>query len=221
MADGQGAWDGADAVSGTAADKGYVRMAFPFFTASGSGRPSAALANGTSWLSYLNKNLSKSQIEELLRIANYLAAPFGSYEYTLINFGTPATDYTMTGNGPVLTATGNKEVAETYSFLAGPNQVYNNPGYPDVTRAQAVFAQQNAKYAYKPLFYDLNVTVPASLSSANTFTPFSGSTPIQYEVVRGRSTVADYQATVKQWLGSGGNQLKKFYETVRAKYGTA
>jgi putative aldouronate transport system substrate-binding protein len=221
MADGQGAWDGADAVSGTAADKGYVRMAFPFFTASGSGRPSAALANGTSWLSYLNQNLSKSQIEELLRIANYLAAPFGSYEYTLINFGTPATDYTMTGNGPVLTATGNKEVAETYSFLAGPNQVYNNPGYPDVTRAQAVFAQQNAKYAYKPLFYDLNVTVPASLSSANAFTPFSGTTPIQYEVVRGRSTVADYQATVKQWLGSGGNQLKKFYESVRAKYGTA
>jgi putative aldouronate transport system substrate-binding protein len=220
-ADGPGAWTWTDAVSGTAADPGYVRMAFPFFTASGTGKPSVALANGTSYLSYLNKDLSPSQIEELLRIANYLAAPFGTYEYTLVNYGAPSTDYTMGSTGPVLTATGNKQVATTYQFLATPNSVNNNPGYPAVTRASAVFSQQNAKYSYKPLFYDLNVTVPASLSSANAFTPFSGTTPIQYEVVRGRSTVAEYQAAVKQWLGSGGNQLKKFYESVRAKYGTA
>jgi putative aldouronate transport system substrate-binding protein len=220
-ADGPGAWTWTDTVSGTAADKGYVRMAFPFFTASGTGKPSYALANGTTWLSYLNKSLSKSQIEELLRVANYLAAPFGSYEYTLINFGAPSTDYTMGSTGPVLTSTGNKQVATTYSFLAGPNSVDNNPGYPAVTRQSSVFAQQNAKYGYKPLFYDLNVTVPANLSSANAFTPFSGTTPIQYEVVRGRSTVADYQSAVKQWLSSGGNDLKKFYEKVRAKYGDA
>ncbi len=220
-ADGQGAWDGADAVSGTAADKGYVRMALPFFTASGKGTPTIALANGTSWLSYLNKNLSPRQIEELLRIANYLAAPFGSYEYTLINFGVPDADYTMTSTGPVLTSTGNTQVATTYSFLAGPNSVDNNPGWPDVTRASAVFAQKNAKYGYKPLFYDMNITVPASLSAANAMTPFSGSTPIQYEVVRGRSTVADYNAAVKEWQNSGGNALKRYYESVRNKYGDA
>jgi putative aldouronate transport system substrate-binding protein len=219
--DGPGAWVWGDAVSGTAANKGYERMAFPFFTASGTGTPSFALANGTTWLSYLNKNLSPGQIEELLRIANYLAAPFGSYEYTLVNFGVPSTDYTMVSTGPVLTATGNKEVATTYQFLASANSVNNQPGYPEVTRASAVFSQQNAKYGYKPPFYDMNISVPASLSSTNAMTPFSGTTPIQYEVVRGRSTVADYQSTVKQWLNSGGNELKKFYESVRAKYGDA
>ena len=196
-------------------------MALPFFTASGTGKPSIALANGTSFLSYLNKNLSHSQIEELLRIANYLAAPFGSYEYTLVNYGAASTDYTMGSTGPQLTATGNKQVATTYQFLATPNSVNNNPGYPEVTRASAVFSQQNAKYAYKPLFYDLNVSVPNNLSSAAAYTPFSGTTPVQYEVVRGRSTVADYQSAVKQWLNSGGSQLKKFYEGVRAKYGDA
>jgi putative aldouronate transport system substrate-binding protein len=220
-ADGPGAWVWGDAVSGTAANKGYARMAFPFFTAGGSGTPSYALANGTTWLSYLNKSLSHSQIEELLRIADYLAAPFGSYEYTLVNFGAPSVDYTMSGTGPVLTTAGNKQVATTYSFLAGPNSVNNQPGYPAVTSASAIFSQRNAKYGYKPLFYDLNVSVPSSLSNANAYTPFSGSTPIQYEVVRGRSTVADYQSTVKQWLNSGGNELKKFYEGVRAKYGDA
>jgi putative aldouronate transport system substrate-binding protein len=221
MPDGQGAWDWTDAQSGTAANKGYVRMAFPFFTASGSANPAMPLLNGASYLSYLNKSLSPSQIEELLRIANYLAAPFGTYEYTLVNYGTPNVDYTMGSNGPVLTATGTKQVASTYSFLAAPISVDNNPGYPEVTRVSSVFAQQNAKYGYKPLFYDLNVTVPSNLAAANAYTPFTETANIMYEVVRGRKTIADYQATVKQWQANGGNALRKFYERVRAKYGTA
>jgi putative aldouronate transport system substrate-binding protein len=221
MPDGSGAWDYTDAQSGQAANKGYVRMAFPFFTASGSGTPSIPLENGASFISYLNKNLSPSQIEEMLRVANYLAAPFGSYEYTLINFGAPNVDYSMGSNGPVLTATGNKQVASTYSFLAGPNAANNNPGYPEITRASAVFAQQNAKYGYKPLFYDMNISVPSNLANANAYTPFSETANIMYEVVRGRSTIADYKATVKSWQNNGGNELRKFYEGIRAKDGDA
>ena len=221
MPDGQGAWNWSDVQSGTAANKGYVRMAFPFFTATGTGTPAIPLENGATYLSYLNKSLSPSQIEELLRIANYLAAPFGTYEYTLVNYGAPDVDYTMRSNGPVLTATGNKQVATTYSFLAAPISVDNNPGYPDVTRASSVFAQRNARYGYKPLFYDLNVTVPSNLAAANAYTPFTETANIMYEVVRGRKTIADYQATVRQWQANGGNALKKFYESVRAKYGDA
>jgi len=221
MPDGQGAWNWSDVQSGTAANKGYVRMAFPFFTASGTGTPAMPLGNGATYLSYLNKSLSPSQIEELLRIANYLAAPFGTYEYTLVNYGAPDVDYTMGSNGPVLTATGNKQVASTYSFLAAPISVDSNPGYPEVTRASSVFAQQNARYGYKPLFYDLNVSVPSNLAAANAFTPFTETANIMYEVVRGRKTIADYRATVRQWQASGGNALKRFYESVRAKYGDA
>ena len=220
--DGQGAWLGADAQSGAAADKGYVRMAFPFFTASGSGTPRIALANGTEWFSYLNKNLSKTQITELLRIANYLAAPFGSQEYTLVNFGAPSTDYTMTSTGPQLTATGNKQVAQTYAFLASGNQVLNNPGYTAVTRSRAVFEQQNASYGYKPLFYDMNIAPPSSLNNAMAAPQFTSSTGnMIQEVVRGRSTVADFQSAVRSWQGNGGNALRKYFDGIRAKYGDA
>lgn len=219
MFDGQGAWNTSDQQSGVAADKGYVRMALPVFTASGTGTPTITLGNGTQWFSFLNKNLSKSQIEEMLRIANYLAAPFGSYEYTLINYGAPATDYTMGTEGPVLTATGNKQVAGTYSFLASPNQIINNPGYPAVTRASARFEQQNGKYGHKPLFYDMNIAVPASLNNALAAAQFTSTGNIMDEVVRGRSTVADYKAAVKQWQSNGGNSLRRFFDGIRAKYG--
>ena len=81
-------------------------------------------------------------------------------------------------------------------------------------KASAAWGQANAKYGYEPLFYGLNVTVPNSLSAANAFTPFTSTTNIMYEVVRGKSSIADYQSTLKSWLSNGGTKLKAFYQNV-------
>jgi putative aldouronate transport system substrate-binding protein len=221
-ADGGGAWDASDAMSGAAANPKYRRMAFDFFTADGTGTPKVALAPPTEYVSYFSNSLKPAQIKELLRIANYLAAPFGSYEFTLVNYGAEHTDYTMTSNGPVLTATGNKDVdAVVPILLASPNNVISNPGYPAITTASAQYEQRSAKYAFKPLFYAMNITVPSDLTAANTFTPFTETSNIMYEVVRGQSSIADYKSTVQSWLNSGGTKLTAFMETVRAKYGDA
>jgi putative aldouronate transport system substrate-binding protein len=220
---GGGSWNYSDAVAGAAANQNYRRMAFDFFAAAG-GTPRVSIAPPTEYVSYFNKNLKPDQIKELLRIANYLAAPFGSYEYTLVNYGAANVDYTKTSNGPVLTATGNKDVDNVVpNLLASTNNVVSNPGYPDITTELAHFYQRNAKYGYKPLFYAMNITVPDDLATANTYAPFSNTTTanIMFEVVRGRATIGDYQSTLDEWLRNGGNKLKAFYETVRAKYGTA
>ena len=225
VADGGGAWNYQDATSGLASSKGYERLAIDFFTATGTGTPRVALAPSTEYLSYFNRGLKPAQIKELLRIANYLAAPYGSYEYTLVNFGAANTDYTMTGSGPVLTATGNKDVDNVVpNLLASPNVVVTNPGFPAITTATSQFLARNAKYGYKPLFYGMNITVPNNLTAANQFAPFTGTggiNYIMYDVIRGRSSIADYRATVQSWLRGGGSKLKAFYETVRNKYGTA
>jgi hypothetical protein len=129
--DGTGAWNGSDALSGKAANPSYVRTAFPLFTASGSGTPRIALGSGAGLFSYLSKDLTKSQIEEALRIANYIAAPYGSYEYTLINFGVQGRDWTPSAHGPIYTTQGTKEANEdTYQFLAtGPSVTSVQNGY--------------------------------------------------------------------------------------------
>ncbi len=220
VSDGSGAWNAADAQKGQAANKGYTRASFDFFTASGSGTPRMSLEAATAWTSYLNKSLSAKQIAEILRLANYLAAPFGSVEYHLLNYGVQGVDYTMTGSGPQLTADGTKyagSAVSTYNFLVSPNNTTYNAGYPEVTKAVASWAQRNAKYGYQPLFYELNVTVPNSLSSANAFTPFNPTSGIMYEVVRGRASIADYQSTLASWKRNGGNKLKTFYEGVLAQ----
>jgi putative aldouronate transport system substrate-binding protein len=221
VSDGMGAWNAADAQKGQAANKGYVRNSFNFFTADGTGTPRAPLEAATAWTSFLNKSLTKSQIEEVLRVANYLAAPFGSVEYNLLNYGVEGVDYTPGVNGPVLTADGTKyagSVVSTYNFLASPNNTVYNAGYPDVTKASASWAQANAKYGYEPLFYSLNVTVPNSLSAANALTPFSSSTDnAMQEVYRGHSTIADFQSTIATWNRNGGTKLKAFYEGILAQ----
>jgi putative aldouronate transport system substrate-binding protein len=40
------------------------------------------------------------------------------------------------------------------------------------------------------------------------------------DVYRGRKTIADYKSAVNDWRGNGGNDLRKFYDNVRSKYGT-
>jgi putative aldouronate transport system substrate-binding protein len=221
--DGNGAWVGDDAVSGQAADKSYVRMSLYPFTASGTGTPVYYLNNSCNMFSYLNAGLSKSQIEECLRIANYLAAPFGSYEYTLVNYGVKTTDWTAAASGPQLTATGLKDVTNTFSFLATPLNVQNvEQGFVDVVKANCAWQQEAGKYAVKPLFWNMNISVPASLANAwnaATFTNATGN--IIQEVVRGKSSIADYQAAVKSWQTNGGNALRTFYDGIRSKYGTA
>jgi hypothetical protein len=221
--DGTGAWNGSDALSGKAANPSYVRTAFPLFTASGTGTPRIALGNGAGLFSYLSKDLTKSQIEECLRIANYLAAPYGSYEYTLINFGVQGMDWTPSARGPVYTTEGTKEANEdTYQFLAtGPSVTSAQNGFTDVARAYALWQQGAAKHKYKPLFYDMNIAIPASLNSALASFASGPLFDMTNNVIRGRNTIADFQTTVKEWQRGGGNALRTYFEGIRAKYGDA
>lgn len=216
-AGGIGGWTVMDAQQGQAANPKYVRGAFNVFSHDGS-TPTIALGAATGMVSYLNKNLSASQIEECLRIADYLAAPFGSYEYTLINYGVEGTDWTMGKDGPTYTTTGQKEANEdTYQFLAAGQNVWNNPGYPGITQIACAWSADAVKHAYKPLFSDFNVTVPSRFSTTAAAAEL---TDIGNQINYGTKTVSDYLAAVKSWKSSGGNAMLAWYQSnVYDKYG--
>ena len=123
----------------------------------------------------------------------------------------------------MLTPAGLKNVTNTFSFLATPLNVQNvQQGYVDVVKANTAWQQNAGKYAVKPLFWNMNISVPASLADAwNAATFTNGTGNIIQEVVRGKATIADYQAAVKNWQKNGGNALRTFYDGIRSKYGTA
>ena len=213
-ADGVGAWNGPDAVSGLAANPGYDRQAFNVFAYDG-GTPTIGLEAGAGMFSYLSKTLTDAQVKELLRIANYLAAPFGSAEYLVSRYGKEGTDYTMTSSGPTLTAEGNKVVTDTFDQLADCQSVTFNAGYNSVTQGHLAWQADACKHAYKPLFWAMNITEPASTTKATTAIE-----SVITDVRLGRSSISDYQNALTTWKSQAGNTLRAFYEGVAKQYGT-
>ena len=216
--DGPGAWNTSDADQGRAADPDYVRGGFGLFSHDGS-TPTIALANSASLMSYLNKDLSPDQITECLAIANYLAAPYGSAEYTLINFGVEGKHWTREDSGPAYTTQGTKEANQTtYQFLASPRNAVVNPGHEEVSRAVHAWAAEVVKHAYKPPFWNLNVNTPGRFSSISTATQVND---VITQVTYGKKTVADFKATAANWKSSGGQKLIDWYQKeIVDKYGT-
>ena len=217
-ADGIGGWSLSDAQSGLAASPKYNRQAFKLFSADGTSAPSIFVESGASLVSYLNKSLSDKQIKELLSIANYLAAPYGSKEYTLINFGVEGVDYTMTPAGPQYTAQGKSEANEdTYQFVCSPANVISNPGMDQLTKDIAAWQADAVKHAYKPVFDNANITVPARLATADTAQTVEDTVK---EVYHGIKPVSAFQDAHAAWKKSGGTELINWYQTnVYDKYG--
>ncbi len=215
--DGTGAWDAADATSGQGSNKDYVRSGFPVFSNDGS-TPTIALGNSSGMTSYLNKSLSPSQIEEILSIANYLAAPYGSYEYTLINYGVEGVDYTMQNGAPTYTKQGDNEANQAiYQQLVTPQSAVTNPNFPSVTQSYCAWAADAVKYAYKPTFWNMNITVPSQ------YTTISGMVElfdIVTQVTYGTKTVSDFQTALSNWKSTGGQKMLDWYTAnVYDKYG--
>ncbi|WP_037568877.1 ABC transporter substrate-binding protein [Phaeacidiphilus oryzae] len=217
-ADGPGQWNVSDARQGQAANPRYQRGAFKLFSSDGS-TPTIELGPSTGIVSYLNRRLSSAQIEECLRIADYLAAPFGSIEYQLINFGVEGVHWTKSANGPAYTATGQRDCSQpTYQFLSAPESHVNSPGYDSVTRGYCAWVAHAVKYARKPVFWDINATPPTRFSSASTAQQVND---IITQVTCGTKTVADFKSAVRTWKSSGGGAMVDWYQkNVLDKYGT-
>ncbi|MFC1402980.1 MULTISPECIES: hypothetical protein [Streptacidiphilus] len=217
--DGMGSWSLTDAQAGVAANKNYRRGAFGVFAADGKSTPGVFLGTNTAEVSYFNAKLKKDQIEELLAVANYLAAPFGSAEYTMVNYGVEGTHYTMVNGVPTATDDGKKYVQQqTYPFLATCRAVISNPGADQVTKDYAAWQAAASQHVYKPVFLNMNITVPQRFATADAAQAVEDTIKDCYHGIK---KVSDVQAAISAWKSSGGTQLVQWYsDNVMAKYGT-
>jgi putative aldouronate transport system substrate-binding protein len=216
---GTGAWNLADRQSGTAANPNYRRGSFNVFAADGKSKPSVFTGASSRTLSYLNVNLKPEQIDELLAVANYLAAPYGSAEYTLVNFGVQGTHYTMQNGVPTSNDEGKKDVqATTYPFLASPPSVISNQGADIVTKDYTAWQAANVQALYKPVFWSMNVSMPQQIATADAAQAVEDTIKDCYH---GKKTVADVRSAITSWKAGGGDRLKQWMtDNVLNKYGT-
>ncbi|MBN8205036.1 hypothetical protein JF550_03575 [Microbacterium esteraromaticum] len=177
------------------------------FAAAG-GKPTAWLDNVVFGRTMFKKN-DEASIKKLLGVANLLAAPFGSEEYLLINYGVEGTDYTLDGNGnPLATADALANTTVPWKYIAAPSPVLYLPQQEQVIRT--------THEAYSALI-PTGVENPTATLFSPTFAK-KGSTMRQgimdtaISYIAGRKSFDDVKASVESWRTGGGDKARSEYE---------
>lgn len=174
------------------------------------GEPKIFKGGAASMCSYLKKTDTEGAIEELLEAANFLASPYGTAEYQLVNYGVEGVHYTLDENRlPVATELAATEVQPSYIFLVDPPVVNAKVQYPGYVEDFTTWMADAAPYVEEPLFYGMQITEPAQYASLGQ--PFED---LEKDIARGRKSLDDLDAAVETWRTSGGEELRAYYQEI-------
>lgn len=142
--------------------------------------------------------------KELLRILDYFSAPFGSEEYTFLNFGIEGVHHTVQPDGTrLLNARGLAEIGELGTVVVPPPVFYfpSDPG--DAQYLQGAAAQVAALGIDNPALAAFSPTNAAKSGELNQL----GTDRIT-GIITGRDPLSALDQYVKDWKARGGDQIR-------------
>ncbi|MFI9769769.1 extracellular solute-binding protein [Streptomyces sp. NPDC052415] len=165
---------------------------------------------------FVNKKASESVIRDVLAVANVTAAPYGTKEYMMTNYGVEGTHYSVEDGVPTKTDQGNIDVMNAYVMVASPAPTLAHPDFPEVAKGQVEWQQRMGAFTKKSSFYGMQITEPGRYTNlANDMEQ------MEDDVVRGRKKVSDMQQWVSDWKSKGGDKLRDWYMQVLDENGSA
>jgi putative aldouronate transport system substrate-binding protein len=174
----------------------------------GGGKPVYWLGVGNFGVTAL-KNASADRIKELLAVLNYLAAPFGSEEGLLLDYGVEGPDFTWDSKGnPVPSKQGIAEVMTPWRYLTAHPEVLYNPS--DATYARTLQGDQQGLIAAGIQDPTLGYYSPTDAAKGQTLAQLVSDQLLA--IVTGRSPLSDFDALVKDWASQGGDQIRAEYQ---------
>ncbi|WP_152363605.1 extracellular solute-binding protein [Microlunatus speluncae] len=153
------------------------------------------------------------RVAELLRIANVLAAPFGTTEYLQVKYGVEGVHYTMDGSEPTPTETGTLEATGVINYLGSPPAVLYDPGLPEVTEQQHAYQERAIPISKQTPV--LGHHSPSQGSEGAQLSALLEDT--QNEIFQGRKPITEWKATVDRWRKQGGDKIRTEYEESLAR----
>jgi putative aldouronate transport system substrate-binding protein len=183
------------------------------------GQPTHAAGNpslGNGFLA-LKKTSDKGRITELLSILNWLNAPFGSAEYLARLFGVANTDYTLDDTDPALTARGKTETLLPIKYFSDSSSiVIYEPNNQDSVKKQHAWQEKIVPLVPPQptlgLYSETEATKGSSLNQKMS--------SLQNDIFAGRKSASEWAAGVKEWKSTGGDAIRKEYETALAAGGS-
>jgi putative aldouronate transport system substrate-binding protein len=212
--DGIGGWRGAQSEQAKITP-GYNIQPIPIFSAVG-GEPLAWGSDAPIFYTFVRKGLGKARVEELLRVLNWCAAPFGSKEYELAQYGVEGKHFTRApDHSPLPTDLGRKEIAGQYGLLGGRYPaVVGTADVPGFVQDLLAYLRATSKYLEPDLFKGIKVELPPNYSKVIVTTEDKIA-----DLQRGRRPLDDLAVIVKEWRTTGGDEGREFLERTLADNG--
>lgn len=197
MTDGYGAWQAAsDAVQG----KFAVDLALPY-------GKNATPWQGSGRFGYVVfKKAPADRIKLLMRVLNWLAAPFGTNEYELANFGVEGVHFTRGADGGIVKTELGKVENPTnvpIKYIAAAPGVLYYPGGGEL--AQRVYDWEKA--ALKNSVADPSNGLRSETYSSKWAAVSKGPGDALAAITFGRRPLSDWDGVVKEFKAAGGDQM--------------
>ncbi|MCX5330996.1 extracellular solute-binding protein [Streptomyces sp. NBC_00140] len=180
------------------------------------GNPTIYAEQPAGIFAFVNKKASESVVRDVLAVANVTAAPYGTKEYMMTNYGVEGTHYTVKDGVPTKTDQGNLEVMNAYVMVASPAATLAHPDFPEVAKGQVEWEQRMGAFTKKSTFWGMQITEP------NRYTNLSNDfEQLEDDIVRGRKKISDMQQAVSDWKSKGGDKLRDWYKQILDENGSA
>ena len=176
------------------------------FAATDGGKPQAFLSHGFISMNVLKK-ASPDRIKELLRIMNFLAAPFGSQEDLLLSYGLKDQDYTLDAKAnPVPTPEGISRASYVpWRYIAQHPYVNYQADLPGFAKAS---------YDAQQMLMPLGVSDPTDGYYSATAWSKGQTADVHFQdgvidIILGRRQMSEYDGLVKAWQTEAGETVRK------------
>src|SRR5699024_2228857 len=156
----------------------------------------------------LRKTDDEDRIDELLRVADYFASPFGTAEYLKVKYGVRDRQYALAdGQVSVIEDAPEEMVYGPYYYGAQNAVDLYSPGEPDTTKQLFEYCEQmipdgvaNPQYGK---FSETALSDGARIE--RDINDVMGS------IIQGRTTLSEWPAAVKKWRADGGDKIAEEY----------
>ncbi|MFI7404745.1 extracellular solute-binding protein [Streptomyces sp. NPDC049541] len=180
------------------------------------GAPTLYATNPANIFAFVNKKASESVIRDVLAVANVTAAPYGTKEWMMTNYGVEGTHYTLKDGVPVKNDRGNNEVINAYVMIASPAATIAHPDLPKYTRGMVEWQQRMGAFTRKSSFWGLQITEPSRYTNlVNDFEQ------LEDDIIRGHKKISDMQQAISDWKSKGGDKLRDWYKKLLDENGPA
>ncbi|GAA0604413.1 extracellular solute-binding protein [Kribbella sandramycini] len=173
---------------------------------------------GTPWMGGALNNVtafskdSKHSPETLLKIANWMAAPFGTEEYLFRKYGVAGRHYTLQGTDPIPSKAGVVETGIGLQYISDAPLSLYWAGKPEVPRKQHAVQQKIAKQ----LVHDASYGLYSDTQSKKQAQLARTMTDLETQIIQGKKPVSDWARGVADWKAAGGDKMRSELEQALA-----